>query len=385
MKNKLLMFTNIFPYPWAESRGRFNNILHQHLDEHIPIEVLVPVPFVEFFKHLSKIINNKDSRVSYFPFFYLPGLFRALNPFFMVFSIIVAVRPLVKLLRHKQVFCSWGYPDAPGLAMLQPFCRFKLYVHCLGSDINVHMNYRVRKFLLKNAFERSEVVFTVSEDLRSKVLAISPSSTVHTVYNGVDFEQFKIKSSVSQANSDKHNSSINLLFIGNLIKEKGVVELANVYPRLKQTFPKLTLTVVGQGPLKSALESKLQQWLSSSDVSFTGALSHDKVAEHLSHSGVLVLPSYSEGVPNVIMEAVASGVPVVATKVGGIPEIVNSENGTLIPAKDENALYDGICSLLSKEWRPEAIRQSVLQYTWKNKVNLILEQLDIGGRQENVS
>ncbi len=370
MNNRLLMFTNIFPYPWAESRGRFNEVIHNELDRVVETEVLVPVPFQDFVKNVFSILKYRKSKVTYFPFFYVPGFGRSLNPIFMLLSIIISVVPLIKLMTFRKVFCSWGYPDAPGLAMLSRLLKFDLYIHCLGSDVNVHMTNKVRRRWLNYAFSRSQQIFTVSEDLKHKVIQISPNANVETVYNGVDFNRFTL----TQKNNDPELASTKLIYIGNLIQTKGVFELAHAFRELCKSHD-IKLTIVGNGPCENDLRDILSSEIVKEKVYFTGALSHSEVAKELSASDCLVLPSYSEGVPNVVMEALASGIPVLATDVGGIPEIVNDKNGILFEPQNKRAIEQAYIKFKACQWVANDIQKSVKSYTWENKINVIIDKI----------
>lgn len=352
---RLLLFTNLYPYPWQPARGTFNFQQYQALAEHYTITYVVPVPFLAWFRHLPVFGRKGRFRdVCYFPFFTIPGLLRSANSFFLVLSIILSLRPLQLLLNARTVLASFAYPDALACAWLKPLGGYRLYIQCLGSDINVHQHIPIRRRMLSRALAMANGVITVSDDLAQKVREISPGARVKTIYNGVDFEKFSpaVQKPITKS----------LIFIGNLIVTKGVHELLDAIALLAD--PAITLHVIGGGPQAAALKEQAAMLDIQGQVHLHGALPHERVNGLLQQSRLLVLPSYSEGVPNVIMEALACGIPVVVTSVGGIPEVVNATNGVLIADHQPELIAHGIKRALHQQWNTAEIRESIGHLTW---------------------
>ena len=130
-----------------------------------------------------------------------------------------------------------------------------------------------------------------------------------------------------------------LLFVGRLAAEKGVPVLLAALALARQVRPSLTLTLVGDGPHRSALEREVRSLGLSDAVTFLGYRSQEEVAQILSRSAALVLPSFAEGVPVVLMEAMATGLPVVATRIAGVAELVeDGVSGRVVPPGEEEDL-----------------------------------------------
>ena len=139
-----------------------------------------------------------------------------------------------------------------------------------------------------------------------------------------------------------------LLFVGRLSAIKGLLVLFEAMADLRKRHPGLVLTLVGDGPDRPALEAVAQARGLSDATVFTGYLSQDAVAEELSRTDVFVLPSFAEGVPVVLMEAMASGAPVVATRVAGVPELVeDGVHGLLVPPGDPQTLAEALEHLIA--------------------------------------
>lgn len=138
-----------------------------------------------------------------------------------------------------------------------------------------------------------------------------------------------------------------LLAVGRLSKEKGHLDLLTAFACLRETHPELKckLVIVGDGPERGTLEAAAQSKAIDVDVIFTGQISD--VLPFYAAADVFVLPSHSEGSPNVLLEAMAANLPIVATAVGGVPEVVeNNESALLVPANDPQAVAAAIARVL---------------------------------------
>ena len=158
------------------------------------------------------------------------------------------------------------------------------------------------------------------------------------------------------------------IFSGNIIKTKGVYKLIGAAKKLREANTDFHLHMVGNGPEIETIKKQIQAFELTKHVTVHGTVNHDQVVNLLQKCHALVLPSYREGVPNVIMESLACGVPVVATAVGGIPEMVNSANGELLENYDENNIKQGIETLLATPRSADMVRNSIASYTWQANI-----------------
>ena len=191
----------------------------------------------------------------------------------------------------------------------------------------------------------------------------------HVIYNGVNLEKFTPKSkSVAM-----HKPYI--LFVGNLIKEKGVFELLDAYEALHKQKKDIELHFIGGGPKLAELERRVKAKNISDSVRFVGLVPHDELPQYLSNAKILALPSYREGVPNVILEAMACGVPVVASSVGGIPEVVNEETGVLVKSIDAHSIEEAMIEALEKSWSTKTIRAYAERFSWDENIEQLIRML----------
>jgi glycosyltransferase involved in cell wall biosynthesis len=168
-----------------------------------------------------------------------------------------------------------------------------------------------------------------------------------------------------------------LLFVGNLAPIKGPADLVHAIRLLALRGRAPELVMVGDGPLESRLRAEAEHGGIASRVRFAGRQPRDRVALWMAASDALVLPSHNEGVPNVVLEALASGRPVIATNVGGVREIHPGEAaGMLVPSRDPQLLATGIESVLARSWSEPRLAETVSEFTWHANARRVLQALD---------
>jgi glycosyltransferase involved in cell wall biosynthesis len=144
-------------------------------------------------------------------------------------------------------------------------------------------------------------------------------------------------------------------YIGRLDLRKGLVELIEAVAALHARRPRLQCFLVGNGPADSVLRDAIARTGASDFIHLMPPCATEKIAIWMAAADLVTLPSYMEGCPNVVIEALCAGRPMVATDVGGIPELVDESCGRLIPARDVPALTQALDAVLSLKWSAEAI------------------------------
>ncbi|TKX86566.1 glycosyltransferase family 1 protein [Halorubrum sp. SS5] len=213
-----------------------------------------------------------------------------------------------------------------------------------------------------------------SERIREDFLerGIGTQEQYKLIYHGVDVERF---SGVAPADVPESNANRRLLFVGRLSDGKGLVDLLNGFEVVAERHS-VDLLIAGDGPIRSALEEIIEQRGLSDSVFCLGY--RTDIPQLLAASDVLVLPSYREGTPRVISEALASGTPVVATQIAGIPEqVTDDETGLLIEPGDIDGLVNAIDTLLADGQRRNAMssrcRNTVNQFSRASSTRAIQE------------
>jgi glycosyltransferase involved in cell wall biosynthesis len=144
-------------------------------------------------------------------------------------------------------------------------------------------------------------------------------------------------------------------YVGRFVEAKGMHELLAAFSALAARDPDASLALVGDGVMRSQLVAMVAAAGLQDRVHMPGGLEPAQVAEWIAASNVLALPSWSEGYPNVVVEAVACGCPVVASDVGGAGEIIHAGNGLLVPARDAAALERALEDAMSRTWDAAAM------------------------------
>jgi len=208
------------------------------------------------------------------------------------------------------------------------------------SDFETLKKVLFGKYFLKLLRHADRLVAVCSQAQQDAQKNGIPASRLLGIPNGVDIDYFK----------PAHHLRINNLisFVGRLDNMKGVDVLLNAFSLLKKKQKDALLYIVGNGPDREKLEAMARDLSIKERVVFTGEI--HAVLEQLQKSAVFVLPSFSEGLSNVVLEAMACGLPVVATNAGGTIDIINhGENGILIDPRDANQLSDALLKILSDQ------------------------------------
>lgn len=238
-------------------------------------------------------------------------------------------------------------PDGFGAVLLGRELNLPVVCTVHGSDIKVYpQDSRAVAWASKWALERVTGVIAVSEDLKRSVLAMADTCTVTVAHNGADPELFAQRPKPDARRSlglppDKKVIS----FVGYFRADKGLSYLLRAFARLQRRD--VVLALVGDGPLKGAIMSEAEQLGIKDLCTFAGAQPHGNIPTWLCASDCLVLSSLTEGLPTILPEAMLCRVPVIATPVGGIPEIVRTgETGLLVPCRDAEAMSRAMCRVL---------------------------------------
>ena len=222
----------------------------------------------------------------------------------------------------------------------------------------LEMGSRLRRLMNGLSMRLSDRVVTVSELVRETLIAaskIDPKRLV-TIHSGVNLEDYKIDGDITAKKKSLglETSALVIGAIGRLGRVKGVEYLLRAAAKVILKNPDAAFLIVGDGSQRGALEQLARSLHISHRVVFTGQ--RDDVPELLAVMDVLVLPSLYEGLPNAVLEAMAAGKPVIATRVGGTPEAVeDGVTGLLVPPRDPEALAEAIIALLQDQERAEAM------------------------------
>jgi glycosyltransferase involved in cell wall biosynthesis len=209
----------------------------------------------------------------------------------------------------------------------------------------------------------ADAVITVSEDLRAHAIdAGAAPERVHTVLNGIEPSLFFLRDRAAVRPLLGLAGDRRLIaFVGRLSAAKGIAELLAACDRLFDRLPDVDLAVIGSGRMGDKVNEFAARY--PQRVRIMNSCTRSEVGQWIAAADVFALPSYSEGCPNVVIEALASGRPVVATNVGGIPELITPSNGILVEPKDVEGLDRALEDALNRHWDHAAI-SAAWQRNW---------------------
>ena len=290
--------------------------------------------------------------VTYVPYPAIPAISRALNGY----TIARRVLPYVRAFQPDIILSYVIYPQGFAAVRIARKLKVPAVITAIGSDLNRIADPLCGVFT-RRALREANFISTVSQDLceTARILGADPARS-RAKKNGCDTAVFYPRDRAAarrELNLDPDQEAI--VYVGRLDLRKGLGELVEAIARLRATRPKIHCYIIGSGPDMPTLEASIAKLNASSAITFVPSCVSAKVAIWMGAADVVTLPSYSEGCPNVVIEALSSGRPVVATTVGGIPELMDDTSGRLVPARDVSALTHALDDVLSQPWDPDAL------------------------------
>lgn len=369
---KILALTNLFPSAWDPLRASFNRQQFDRLAEHHDLEVLVAIDFHSRWRgQVGEPPRLRHARASDFTFWYPPRIGRSLHGLAWYASLLAQHGARLRRQGYDLLFASWGYPDAVGTRWLARRLGLPYVVKVHGSDLNTQAPSGLRRRQVAAALRDARAVISVSRALGDKARELGvPDERVHVIYNGVDGALFQPG---DQSEARRRLGLVQpgrvVLYAGNLKPGKGCIDLVEAFASSTGMPPDSRLVFVGEGPARSALAQRCDELGLGERVLLAGARPHDELPAWMQAADLLCLPSHNEGVPNVVLEAMSCGLPVVATRVGGTPEVLPGLAGIMVPPRDIPALAQALSDSLSRDWPAPAITSHAARFTWQDNIS----------------
>ncbi|MFH1678491.1 MAG: glycosyltransferase [Candidatus Omnitrophota bacterium] len=396
-KRNILIFTSVFPNSIDENKGLRMRIESEGLSKEFGVKVVAPYPWVLFLRrYLSrsskfqfKAVERQGDIEVFRPIFVnIPKIGRFLSGFLYFLSALKTVLKIRKSFKFDLIISYWAYPDGFAALLFSKMFRVPLIIRPRGSDINILAQERGIRGFIKLVLRSADKVIPVSGALRDKIieLGIVPDK-LRVISSGVDRNIFKaIDKQEARKLLGVTNGHRLVLFVGNLVEVKGIDYLIKAMHLLSaENSRDISLNILGSGSLRQSLDKMIADLRLQDIVKMAGEISNQELSLWMNASDVFCLPSLNEGWPNVLMEALACGTPVVATDVGGIPEIINDrELGILIPPKSPEMLAQGIKQAFDKEWDRNRLVSRVSSSDWADIVRQVSSECNelFGGGNE---
>ena len=357
---RIAVVTRYFPSSAEPWQGRSAYQTLRLLARQTDLHVFCPnAAYPRIFKPRSRIYSGLDPTfktpdvsASYHDIPAFPLLTRPVNGWLAARSLL----PFVSKFKPDLIFSFFAYPDGYAALKIGQALGIPVAVMSIGSDLN-NIGDPISAMHTRTVLRKSDFVLTVSESLRTRALSMGADPMrSRSILNGCDPAVFHVRSRAEargQLQIDEAAKAV--VYIGRLDVRKGLRELVEAVASLRPTHPSLQVYLVGEGPDRAVIERTIQTYSGAGNIHMMPSCSFNDVAIWMAAADLVTLPSYMEGCPNVVIEALACGRPVVATNVGGIPELLEGECGMLVPPRDPAALARALASVLDGAWDPITI------------------------------
>jgi len=317
-------------------------------------------------------------------FFSLPAFFKGLDGRMMAIGSSRTLDRLKTEFNPTVLDAHFVYPDGYAASLLASRHGLPLTITLRGSK-DEWLIGTSREPAMRKALSKASRIFAVSEALKRDVgiRLGQPESRMQVVRNGVDLERFfpvDGKTARQRFGFDSNHKVI--VSAGWLVERKGFQRLIPVFADLHRSFPEARLLIVGTGTTQEDLGPSLrmlaQQCEVAAEVVFAGAIAPDEMRWAYSAGDVFALATAHEGWANVFLEAMACGLPVVTTDVGGNSQVVSGpELGVVVPFWEPESFRAALYDSLRKDWRKQPILDYANNHSWTHPVNLLVESLSV--------
>ncbi|HAV35981.1 MAG TPA: glycosyl transferase family 1 [Massilia sp.] len=365
---KILTFSTLFPNSEKPGHGIFVETRLRHLvaSGRVQSRVVAPIPwfpstnprfgnYARFAKAPRHEVRH-GIEVAHPRYPVLPKVGMSIAPFLLAQAVKPAIgRMIDEGFDFDLIDAHYFYPDGVAAAMLARHFNKPLVITARGSDITLFPGYALPRRQILWAARRADAVITVCNALRDEVVAMGiDADRVVSLRNGVDLQLFR-------PTERKANPMFTLLAVGHLVPVKAQDLIIGALPLL----PDVRLVLAGDGPDRAKLENLARELKVLDRVTFLGAVPQAQLRAHYGAADALVLSSSREGWANVLLEAMACGTPVVASRVYGTPEVVASpEAGVLMRERSYQGVADAVTLLRANYPDRAATRRYAERFSW---------------------
>jgi glycosyltransferase involved in cell wall biosynthesis len=383
---RIVTFSSLFPNPVQPGLGLFvAERLRQLLGSGaVEARIVAPVPwfpstqprfgkYAEFAKVPARstweglpVLHPKHAII--------PGPGWYLTPWWMALSAASSLRQLrAEAFDFELIDAHYYYPDGVAATLLGKWFKRPVVITARGTDVNLIPRHALARRMVLRASRAAAHSIAVSSALKDAMVAIGiAEQAIAVLRNGVDLARFRPLDRVG-LRRQLGLAQPTLLSAGNLIELKGHHLAIAALEQLRDW----QLVIAGKGALDADLKQQVSDRGLTARVRFTGALSQQHLIDYYNAADALVLASSREGMPNVVLEAMACGLPVVATAVGGIPEVLDVRVGRLTADRSAAAIAAAVQSLAANMPERSMVRSHAEQFNWDTTTR---GQLELFGR-----
>lgn len=256
-----------------------------------------------------------------------------------------AYKHIKKMKEQTQYDLIHAFFGIPCGAIAYSFRKESPYIVSLrGSDVpgfneRFSFQYIFLKPLIRRVWRNAAAVIANSGGLKELALKTDRAAKIGIIYNGVNIEDFAQR-------DNRENEHIVILTVARLIKRKGIDDLIRAVPAIVKGHQNIKVKIIGEGNMGAELKALAEKLKVSEYIEFLGYVPHNEISNYYSTSDVFVLPSRNEGMSNTVLEAMASGLPVITTDTGGTRELIDG-NGIIVPIEDSDVISEAVLRLIN--------------------------------------
>jgi teichuronic acid biosynthesis glycosyltransferase TuaC len=351
---RILFFSYAYPNAAQPQLGTFNRTMLAGLAAGHAVRVVAPVPFLTSWRHRRQIAAEApslpDVTAIHPTFYYIPKLLRSQYDQFLWWSVRKPLQETIREFRPDVVLSYWAHPDGAVAVRAAHAAGIPAVVIAGGSDVLILARRGSRRSAILEAFHLADAVVTVNAEIAATLIADGiRSDKLHVVPRGIDPSIFH-PGDRQQARTELGLPPARPVLIGagRLVDVKDWPTWLRAIAELVRRGARPACYLLGDGPLEGTLRKQISALGLNDTVQLCGPQSQDRLAQWYRAADLTVLSSRSEGVPNVLLETIASGGSFVATRVGGIPGIADPRYDRLSSPADPVALADAIFDRLNQ-------------------------------------
>jgi teichuronic acid biosynthesis glycosyltransferase TuaC len=394
-KYRLLVFSTVFPNAAQPHHGIFVGERMRGLPPEIEVRVVAPTPWFPFVAGLRPGYRPEMPRrevqdgvtVLHPRFLSFPGFLKCLDGVLLALGALPAVLRLRRTFRFDAIDAHFVYPEGLAALLLGRLFGAPVLVTLRGM-LPILATFALRRPQIRWTLRRAARVIAVSAPLADDAVALAglPAERVRVIENGIDAELFRpVDRAAARRALGLPAAGPILVSVGTLTPRKGLHLVIEALPALAARFPGICYVIVGGAGAEGAIEADLRALAARLGVAervvFAGPRRRAELAAFYSAADLSVLASSHEGSPNVVLEALACGTPVVGTPVGSNPWILADADAGLLVERSVPALTEGIAAALSRPWDPQRVRARVAGRTWQAVGREVMEEIEAALRE----
>ncbi len=372
---RILTFSTLYPHAARPNHGIFVETRLRHLlaSGKVESKVVAPVPwfpssnprFGEYavFAKAPREERRHGIDIIHPRYLTVPKLGMSVAPLLLAAGVYSAVKNIIQNGYDFEIIdAHYFYPDGVAAILLGRHFGKPVVITARGTDVNLIPRYRLPRAMIRWAARHAAGIITVARALKDDLVGVGvPAGRIEVLRNGVDLQLFRpIEREAGRRSLGISRTT--LLSVGHLIPRKG----HDLVIQGLRWLPELDLIVIGDGPEREALGALARESGAADRVRFVGSLAQEELRNYFGAADALVLASSREGWANVLLESMACGTPVVASNIGGTPEVVSApEAGVLMAERTPEAVAEAVQRLLARNPDRGATRRYAEKFSWE--------------------